>query len=487
MSEPLLDAARPAVTLRIGDERLSTASGGIFQHVNPCNGRPDASVPMAGEAEVDQAVRSAHRAFLDWRQVKSAERRRVLMRLADLIEAHADDFARLGAMDNGTPLSTCHYMVGLSVEWTRYYAGWADKISGEVTANLRTEGEFSYSLAQPYGVIGAIITWNGPLISLAMKVPPAIAAGNTVVVKPSELTPFTAGLFADLAQEAGLPPGVLNIVTGGAAAGEALVSHPLVAKISFTGGPDTARRIMHTCADQIKPAVMELGGKSGNLIFEDADLDIACNAGTMSSVGVMSGQGCAFPTRMIVARPVYDEVVDRVAAVANSIKVGDPFAADTVAGPVVNEQAVLRIAGMVEQAHRDGARLITGGRRLAGELADGYFFAPTVFADVDPGSELAQREVFGPVLAIIPFDDEREAIEIANGTPYGLSGYIYTNDLRRAHRVAEALESGEVLINGAVNLGVTRPFGGIGVSGMGKEGGREGLYEFVRIKTVSMV
>ncbi|WP_425295027.1 aldehyde dehydrogenase family protein [Mycolicibacterium vanbaalenii] len=486
MSESMLETDRPPVALRIGHERVSTASGGVYQHVNPCNGRPDATVPMAGELEVDRAVDSAHRAFLDWRRVKSAERRRVLLRLADLVEAHAEDFAQLGAMDNGTPTSIGHYMVGLSVEWTRYYAGWADKISGDVTAALRTEGEFSYTLAQPYGVIGAIITWNGPLISLAMKVPPALAAGNTVVVKPSELTPFTAGLFADLAQEAGIPPGVVNIVTGGADAGAALVRHPLVTKISFTGGPDTARRIMHTCADEIKPVVMELGGKSGNIIFEDADLDAACSAGTISSVGIMSGQGCAFPTRMIVARPIYGEVVDRVAAIANSIKVGDPFAPDTLAGPVVNEQAVQRITGMVGQAQRDGARLITGGRRLGGELAEGYYFAPTVFADVDPKAELAQKEVFGPVLSIIPFDDEQEAVEIANGTPYGLSGYIYTNDLRRAHRVAEDLETGEVLINGAVNLGVTRPFGGIGVSGMGKEGGREGLYEFVRIKTVSM-
>lgn len=486
MSESTLETARPAVALRIGHELVSKASGGTYEHVNPCNGRADASVPMAGEHEVDRAVESAHQAFLDWRRVNAAERRRVLLKLADLIEAHAEDFARLGAMDNGTPLHVGHYMVGLSVEWTRYYAGWADKISGDVTALLRTEGEFSYTLAQPYGVIGAIVTWNGPLISLAMKVPPAIAAGNTVVVKPSELTPFTAGLFAELAYEAGLPPGVLNIVTGGADAGAALVRHPLVKKITFTGGPETARRIMHTCADEIKPVVMELGGKSGNIIFDDADLDAACSAGTLSSVGIMSGQGCAFPTRMIVARSVYSEVVDRVAAIADAVKVGNPFEADTVSGPVVNEQAVQRISGMVERAQRDGARLITGGRRLGGELAEGYYFAPTVFADVDPQAELAQKEVFGPVLSVIPFDDEQQAVEIANGTPYGLSGYIYTNELRRAHRVAEALETGEVLINGAVNLGVTRPFGGIGVSGMGKEGGREGLYEFVRIKTVSM-
>jgi aldehyde dehydrogenase (NAD+) len=406
--------------------------------------------------------------------------------LAELIELHTDDFVRLGTFDNGTPASLVGGLVAMSVEWTRYYAGWADKITSEVSGSYRAHGEFSYTLSQPYGVIGVIITWNGPLISLAMKVPAALAAGNTVVIKPSELTPFSATLFADLAAEAGIPDGVINVVPGSAEAGAALVEHPLVKKVSFTGGPDTARKILHACAEHIKPSVMELGGKSGNLLFEDANLDLACSVGTMMSVGLMSGQGCALPTRMIVARLIYDDVIARVSAMASTIKVGDPFEADTVAGPVVNKAALQRITGIIERAKKDGARLIAGGERIGGDLAEGYFLQPTVFADVDPQSELAQKEVFGPVLSIIPFDTEEQAIEIANSTPYGLSGYVFTNDLKRAHRVAEEMETGEVLINGAAPLTVHRPFGGIGISGMGKEGGREGLTEFLRTKSVSM-
>lgn len=441
---------------------------------------------MAGPAEINEAVETAHRAFLQWRQTNPAERRQKLMRLADLIEQHSDDFVRLGTFDNGTASGLVAGLVAMSAEWTRYYAGWADKLTSEVTGSFGTRGEFTYTLRQPYGVIGAIITWNGPLISLAMKVPAALAAGNTVVVKPSELTPFTANLYAELAAEAGIPAGVINVVPGSAEAGAALVAHPLVKKVSFTGGPDTARKILKTCAEQIKPSVMELGGKSGNIIFEDANLDLACSVGTLMSVGMMSGQGCAFPSRMIVARSIYDDVIARVSAVASMIKVGDPWEADTVAGPVVNAAALERICGMIERAKRDGARLITGGERLGGDLADGYFLLPTVFADVDPYSELAQKEVFGPVLSMIPFDNEDEAIAIANSTPYGLSGYVFTNDLKRAHRVAEALETGEVLINGAAPLPVHRPFGGIGISGMGKEGGREGIDEFLRTKSIGI-
>lgn len=477
---------RPDVTLRIGAEKRHNASGGTFDHVNPCTGNPDATIPLAGPAEIDEAVKVAHESYLNWRTTNPTERRRLLMRLADLIEAHTADFTRLGTLDNGAASGLMGGLVGMSAEWTRYYAGWADKITSEISGSYRAHGEFSYTLHQPYGVIGAIITWNGPLISLAMKVPAALAAGNTVVIKPSELTPFSATLFADLAAEAGIPDGVINVVPGSGEAGAALVAHPLVRKVSFTGGPDTARKILQACAEHIKPSVMELGGKSGNLIFEDADLDNACSIGTFFSVGVLSGQGCAFPTRMIVARSIYDDVVERVAALASMIKVGDPFEPDTVAGPVVNAAALERILGMIDRAKQDGARLLTGGERLAGDLADGYFLAPTVFADVDPYSDLAQKEVFGPVLSIIPFDTEEQAIEIANSTPYGLSGYLFTNDLKRAHRVAEEIETGEVLINGAAPLTVRRPFGGIGISGMGKEGGREGIAEFLRTKSVSI-
>src|SRR5262249_15611349 len=274
MSTATVNLERPEVTLRIGTEKLSAGSGGVHRHVDPRNGEVDADVPLAGKAEIERAVETAHEAFLSWRRTKQADRRRMLMRLADLIEEHTDEFGRLAALDNGTPVGTGPVTVPIAVEWTRYYAGWADKIGSEVTGTLVGDGEFSYTLAQPYGVIGAIITWNGPLISLAMKIPAALAAGNAVVVKPSEMTPFAPTLFADLATEAGIPDGVINIVPGGPEAGAALVEHPLVKKVSFTGGPDTARKILRSCADLIKPVVLELGGKSGNIVFDDADLDI---------------------------------------------------------------------------------------------------------------------------------------------------------------------------------------------------------------------
>jgi aldehyde dehydrogenase (NAD+) len=485
MVDSAIDRTPPQVHLRIADTRLSSGSGGAHRHVNPCNAKVDATVPLAGPAEVDEAAQVAHQAFLSWRRTRPAERRRMLLRLADLIEAHADEFGRLGTLDNGMSNSS-GAMAAMSVEWTRYYAGWCDKLSSDVVGSVAESGAFSYTLAQPYGVIGAIITWNAPLFSLAMKVPAIVAAGNSVVVKPSELTPFTGELFMDLVEQAAFPPGVINMVPGDASAGQALVTHPLIKKVSFTGGPATGARILQACAESMKPVVLELGGKSANIVFEDANLDSATRVGTIAGCGFMSGQGCNLPTRMLVQRPIYEEVIARVKATAESLVIGDPFDPNVLAGPVVNEVALQRILAVIERAKADGARLLTGGHRLGGDLADGYYLAPTVFADVDPDSDLAQNEVFGPVLAITPFEDEQEAIDIANNSRYGLSGYLYTADLRRAMRVAEELDTGEVLINGAANMIVNRPYGGIGMSGIGKEGGRQGIEEFLRVKGVGV-
>jgi aldehyde dehydrogenase (NAD+) len=482
-----IDRTRPDVYLYIDGERHSAGGGGAWDHIDPSTGQVDKTIPLADAGDVDRAVNAARTAFATWRKTPPAERRRLLLRLADLIEAHAEDFGRLCAMDNGIPIMTGGGVVGVAAEWTRYYAGWADKThAGDVTTTYANHNELSYTLSQPYGVIGVIITWNGPLISLAMKVPAALAAGNTVVVKPSELTPFTGCLFAELVAEAGFPPGVINILPGTAAAGEALVAHPFVDKVSFTGGPETAKKILHTCAELMKPVVMELGGKSANIIFDDANLEAACGLGTFMAVGLMSGQGCAFPTRMLVQEGVYDQVVDMVAMIAKTITIGDPFDPGTIAGPVINHAAIDRILGVIEQAKSDGARLVAGGARLEGNLAAGYFLEPTVFADVDPLSDLAQNEVFGPVLAISKFSTDDEAIAVANNTKYGLSGYIQTTNLSRALRVAEELITGEVLINGAPNLTVQRPFGGLGLSGFGKEGGRHGIDEFLRVKSVAI-
>lgn len=481
------DRTRPAVHLRIGGDRLAVASGGVHEHVDPSTGQVDARIPLAGPAEVHLAVVAAHEAFEGWRRTHPTEKRRLLLRLADLIEDNSQELSRRGTMDNGLPSGVMGGLVATSAEWTRYYAGWADKLGGEISTTLSGGvGELNYTVLQPYGVIGAITAWNGPLMSLTMKIPAALAAGNTVVVKPSELTPFSAELFMDLVEQAGFPPGVVNVLPGAPSAGEALVRHPLVKKVSFTGGPATAQKILLSCAEQIKPTCLELGGKSANIIFDDADLDAAANHGTVMSVGLLTGQGCALPTRMLVQRGVYDEVVERVAAIAKSIKVGDPFEAGTVAGPVINAAALERILGMIDRAKLDGSRLVTGGSRYDGALAAGYFLEPTVFADVDPDSELAQQEVFGPVLAITPFDTDDDAIRIANGTAYGLSGYVQTSNLRRGLRVSEELAAGEILVNGASNLRVQRPFGGVGLSGFGKEGGRAGIEEFVWAKAIGI-
>jgi len=460
-------ASPPLISrLYIGDQTLDAGSGGVHAHLHPVSGAVQASVPLAGAAEVDTAVACAKEAFKTWRFWHPEKRRDVLLRLAQLIEQHAADFAALAVLDNGTALMAANHGAQIAKEWVAYYAGWADKLDGQLTASYGKQGEHSYTLPQPYGVIGIIITWNGPLISLGMKVAPALAAGNTIVCKPSELTPFAADLFTRLVFEAGIPRGVFNLVTGTVAAGEALVRHPDVRKVSFTGGPTAARRIMAACAEQLKPSLLELGGKSANLIFPDADLDTALPYAVVSSIGFMSGQGCAFPTRLLVHESIYDDVVARVAAIAGQMKVGDPGAPDTIVGPLVNAAACERVMGMIERAVESRAgRLVCGGTRLAGN-----YITPTVFADVDPRSEIAQVEVFGPVLVVMKFATEEEAVALANDTEYGLSAYIQTNDVRRIHRLAELLDAGTVYVNGARQIRANTPFGGLGISGIGAEG-----------------
>ncbi len=429
---------------------------------------------------------AARRAFEVWGSMRPAERRRLLTRFAGLLRDHIPDFAAICPLENGVCIGGWADNVGPHVaEWTEYYAGWADKIEGMVGAAYSPHENVEYTIAQPYGVIGHIITWNSPALSLAMKVPPALAAGNTVVIKPAESTPFSALLFADLAREAGIPDGVVNVVTGLGDAGSALVTHPGVDKISFTGGPATARRIMADAALSLKPVLFELGGKSANLLFADTDLDTVvpyCAAFAMSN----TGQGCALPTRLLVERPVYDEVVARVAGVVAHLPVGDPLDPTTYIGPLISEAARGRVQGMIDKAVEAGAgRLVLGGERVD---AEGYFVSPTVFADVDNRSDLAQQEIFGPVLAITPFDTEDEAVALANDTQYGLSAYIQSRDIARVNRLVPRLKAGTVYVNPGPNpiTSPATPFGGVGMSGFGREGGKAGLDEFVSVKGVGI-
>jgi aldehyde dehydrogenase (NAD+) len=472
----------PTVELVIGSERRSAGSGGTYEHINPSTGRVQAEIPMAGPAEVDVAVQAARTALPSWRAMRPSDRHDVLMRFAELIRSY-EQWGPLQIVENGMPALYASTFSGSAYDWTSYYAGWADKLVGEVSASNAADG-FIYTLNEPYGVVAIVITWNAPLLSLVMKLPPALAAGNTIVLKPAEVTPFTSMVFVDLAREAGIPDGVINVVTGGVDAGEALVRHPGVDKISFTGGPPTAQAIMRGAADHLTPVLFELGGKGANIVFDDADLAEVIPFSCMFSMA-NSGQGCALPTRLLVQRTVYDDVLAQVQAIMSAVKLGDPLDPDTYVGPLINAAAIDRVQHMVDAAVANGSgRLLVGGKRAGGELASGYFMEPTVFTDVDPTSDLAQREVFGPVLSVIPFDTEDEAIAVANSTAYGLTNYVQTADSRRIARVVAQMNSGTVGVNTGVCNTHIAPFGGMGISGFGREGGKAGIDEFIRVKTV---
>jgi len=472
--------------LRFAGVALDQGSGGTYEHRDPATGLLNATVPLAGADEIDRAARAAASAFEVWRAWTPTARRDALLRLSQLIAEHQAEFVSIAARENGTPVATGPRLCEIARDWIGYYAGWADKLDGQVSRSFASGGEFTYAQPEPYGVIGVIITWNVPLISLCMKAVPALAAGNTVLIKPSELTPFTPDLFTRLCAAAGIPEGVVNCLPGTAAAGDALVAHPLVQKITFTGGPATARKILATCAAHLKPSVMELGGKSASVIFPDADLDVAAKNTVYLGLGALSGQGCLIGSRVLVHDSVYDEVVRKLVTAAELLTVGHPSDEATRFGPVINEAACERILGIVERAAQDGAQVVMGGEKLGGEFAAGSYVAPTIVADVDPDSELAQTELFGPVLSVIRFTDEDEAVRVANGTAFGLAAYLHTRDITRALTLVDKLDAGSVYVNGAKTTPAHSPFGGRGESGFGREGGRVGIDEFVRHKTVSI-
>jgi aldehyde dehydrogenase (NAD+) len=490
---PVVDIARheaaakllPAPRLVIGGDDVLAGSGGVHHHVNPATGLVQGAVPLGGAVEVDRAVAAARTAYTSiWGPMKPADRRTLLTRFADLLATRRDEFATIATLEMGL-CTSMSAQIDAAIEWTHYYAGWADKVEGIVASGFSPADEFAYTLAEPYGVIGHIITWNAPLLSLGMKVPASLAAGNTVVIKPAEFTPFTALLFVELAREAGIPDGVINVVQGNGAAGEALVRHPDIGKVSFTGGPGTASRIMATAAETLKPVLFELGGKSANLLFADADLGTAAPYSAAFAMSCV-GQGCALPTRLLVEQSIYDEVVEVVVATVEALPVGDPLDPTSYFGPLVSAAARERVLGIMGEAQASSAgTLRTGG---SGIDAPGFFVEPTVFVDVDNHSDLAQHEVFGPVLAVTPFRDEEHAVELANDTAYGLSAYIQSADVRRVNRLVPRLRAGTVFVNQGPNP-ITqpgRPFGGVGLSGFGREGGKAGLDEFLMVKGVGV-
>lgn len=469
--------------LIVGGERLSTASGGVLEHVHPASGEVQATLPLAGAAEVDQAVAAARAALPVWRAWDPVARRRALMRLADLFRQHADEISTIHSLETGMPFTQADWPTQWGIDWLEDAAGWADKLYGD-TVPLGQQGLFNFTSIEPYGVVGAILTWNGSVGAFGMAAGPALAAGCTVVVKPSELSPFGPIRAAELALEAGFPPGVVNVVVGGPEAGEALVSHPGISKIAFTGGGATAKRIAVSAAQNLTPCIFELGGKSASIVFGDADLSKAI--GHAQFVSVHAGQQCTLGSRMFVHSSVFEEFNDRLARAMEEVRVGLPFDAASQMGPVINQTAIDRVTGLVERARSYG-EVRAGGERLGGELGDGYFFPPTLVSGVTNDSELARTEVFGPVLATIQFQDEDEVVAMANDSEFGLAGYVFSENVSRVHRVVPQLDTGNVGVNGAfVTAGPTVPFGGRKASGYGKQGGLAGVMEFVNTKTVTM-
>lgn len=470
------------VGLLIGGDRI-TSTISQHQHIYPATGQRNATVALAGVAEIDHAVTTAREAQREWAALTVDVRRDRLIDLADAVHQHLDELAALNVQDYAVPVSFAGTAMMLE-SFLRHFAGYADKISGSSTP---VSGSFDVNLVErePYGVVGVIAPWNGSLAVAGSCVAPALAAGNAVIFKPSELAPLAALRFGELCLQAGLPAGLVNVVPAAAEGGDALVRHPGIRKVHFTGGGATARAVIRAAAENLTPVVAELGGKSANIIFGDADLDQAAVLSAHQGPLMQSGQSCACASRLLVHESVYDTFIDKFLAVIGSAKVGDPADPTVRFGPVVSEGSLARILNAVDDAVETRAgRLLTGGKRIGGALAQGFYVEPTVFADVDNASPLAQTETFGPVVSIIRFTDDDEAVRIANDSAYGLNAFVHTGDLQRAHRVARALQSGSVWINSISRIAPQGPYGGYKQSGFGRTGGLEGLQEFLQTKNI---
>jgi acyl-CoA reductase-like NAD-dependent aldehyde dehydrogenase len=469
--------------LLIGGERITAASGGTYQHVYPGTGLLNATIPMAGHSEIDRAVDSAWDAHREWISYSVDRRRDLLFALADVVRDHFAELAELNVRDYGVPISVAGNSV-LTERFLRYYAGYADKAHGTSTP---VAGAFDVNLVErePYGVVGVIAPWNGPLVVAGAAVAPALAAGNAVIFKPSELASLAPLRFGELCIEAGLPPGLVNVLPAGPEGGDALVRHPRIGKIHFTGGQATAQQVLQAASHNLTPVTAELGGKSAYLVFADADLDMAAVIAAHQGPITQAGQSCACASRILVEASVYVSFVEKLVATVRAAKIGDPLQPDVMLGPVITEAAANRILGVIDRAVSERAGdLVTGGRRLGGELASGYFIEPTIFTNVDNRSSLAQTETFGPVASVMPFGDEAEAVRIANDSRYGLNAFVATSNLERAHRVARQLQAGSVWVNRHSDIEPQGPYGGYKQSGFGRTGGAEGLYEFLQVKNI---
>jgi len=470
----------------IAGERKNAAGGDWIDSYNPYEGKPWARIPRCLEADVHEAVMAAKKALKssEWTTMTPTERGKRLLRLAGLIEERAAEFGALETRDNGKLVAEMSAQAAYLAENYRYFGGLADKIEGRVLP-MDKPSKFAFTRREPLGVVAAITAWNSPLLLLAWKLAPALAAGNTVVVKPSEHASVSTLEFVSLFAEAGFPDGVINTVTGyGHEAGAALAVHPDVAKVAFTGGDATGAKIYEAAAPTLKHVGLELGGKSPNIIFADANLDAAV-MGAVSGIFAASGQTCIAGSRLLVERSAHKEVTERLVEVARSAAMGDPSKPDTQIGPVTTRQQRTHILNMIAAGKAEGARcLMGGGEPTAPELADGWFVEPTIFDGVDNAMTIARTEIFGPVLSIIPFDSDEEALTIANDTPYGLASGIWTSDMSRAIKMSNALECGTVWVNTYRAVSFMAPFGGYKRSGIGRESGQEAIDAYLQTKTV---
>ena len=469
----------------IGGQWRPPASGETYATINPATEEVSAQVAKGDERDVDLAVQAARRAFDQgpWPRMAAAERARMLWKLADLIGGNLDEMARLESVNTGKTLfDSGKVELPFAAEVFRYYAGWTTKIHGE-TLNLR-DGAFTFTLRQPLGVVGAIVPWNFPFLLASWKIAPALAAGNTVVLKPASLTPLTALRFAELTQEAGLPEGVFNVVPGpGGKAGMALVRHPGVDKVAFTGSTEVGKGIMREAAGSLKRVSLELGGKSPNIVLADADLEAALR-GALTGIFYNKGEVCAAGSRLLVEQRVHDEFVEKLVERVKGLKVGDPMDKATRMGPVVSAQQLETVLGSVAAGRREGAPLAAGGERLRVSDGRGYFVQPTVFTGVSNAMRIAREEIFGPVLSVIPFKDVDDAVAQGNETFYGLAAAVWTRDVGKALRIARALRAGTVWVNAYNLYDAALPFGGFKESGFGRELGQAGLDLYTEVKSV---
>jgi aldehyde dehydrogenase (NAD+) len=465
---------------------VEASSGKTFETINPSTGQAIATVAEGGAEDINRAVEAARRAFNGpWSKFKPFERQNLLLKLADLVDANFEALAALDTLDMGAPISRTTGNRRRVISMLRYYAGQATSIQGETVENSLPGEYVSYTLKEPVGVVGAIIPWNGPLGSAIWKIGPALATGCTVVLKPAEEAPLTPLRLGELCQEAGIPDGVVNVVTGfGETAGAALAAHPDVDKVAFTGSHFTGQKIIQASAGNLKRVSLELGGKSPDVVFADADLDAAVPGAAMA-VFSNSGQICSAGTRLFVERRIYDEFTERVASFAKGLRVGDSSNPDTQIGPLVSAEQLDRVTDYLSIGRQEGARTLSGGARLTdGDMANGYFVPPTVFTDVRDDMRIAQEEIFGPVISAIPFTDIEEVITRANATNFGLGSGVWTRDLSTAHRLASGIRAGSVWINCYQAMDSAMPFGGYKMSGYGREGGKQHVEEYLNVKAV---